>query len=131
LTEESDGTRVFFSLAGPWLEVLEEGYTLVVDELHNSLHPLALKYLVSLFHDPEVNRNGAQIIFTSHETSVISKGFMHRDQIWLVEKDDSGASNLYPLSDFSIREVDAFQRAYLSGRFGALPRVKDYRLASK
>ncbi|MCK5296842.1 MAG: ATP-binding protein, partial [Alphaproteobacteria bacterium] len=82
ISEESDGTKVLLSLAGPWLDVLEAGATVIIDELHNSLHPHALKFLVKLFNDPETNKNNAQLIFTSHETSVMTKGFMHRDQIW-------------------------------------------------
>ena len=124
--EESDGSQVVFSLAGPWLDVLENGYTLIVDELHNSLHPLALKFLVNLFHDPKSNLGNAQLIFTSHVTSVMSKGFMHQDQVWLVEKDDAEFSVLIPLSDYKVRDVSAFQKAYLDGRFGAVPRLTDF-----
>ncbi|NVJ90273.1 MAG: ATP-binding protein [Methylocystaceae bacterium] len=123
LHEESNGTRVVFSLAGPWFDVLENGYTLFVDELHNSLHPLLLKYLVNLFHDPKINTQNAQLIFTSHETSIMSKNFMHKDQVWLVEKNENQKSKLIPLSSFNTREVTAFQRAYLDGRFGAVPKM--------
>ena len=123
--EESDGSQVVFSLAAPWLDVLKNGYTLIVDELHNSLHPLALKFLVNLFHDPESNFSNAQLIFTSHVTSVMSKGFMHQDQVWLVEKDDAESSVLFPLSDYKVRDVAAFQKAYLDGRFGAVPRLAE------
>jgi AAA15 family ATPase/GTPase len=123
LEDESDGSRVLYSLAGPWLDVLQNGYTIVIDELHNSLHPHALKFLVGMFHDPKINVKNAQLIFTSHETSVMAKGCMHRDQIWLIEKDENDASHLYPLSDFRVREIDAFQKAYLDGRFGALPKI--------
>lgn len=126
LHEESDGSQLIFSLAGPWLDVLENGYTLIVDELHNSLHPNALKFLVKMFHDPEINKNNAQVIFTSHETSVMSKGFMHQDQIWFLEKCDLGATKLYPLSDYDVRDVTAFQKAYLDGRYGAVPRLKEF-----
>jgi uncharacterized protein len=125
LDQESDGTQVLFSLAGPLIETLEEGYTMIVDELHNSLHPLALRHLVELFHNPSVNTKGAQLIFTSHDTSIISKGFMHRDQVWLVERQGKQGSHLYPLSDFNVRELDSFQKAYLSGRYGALPRIRE------
>jgi AAA15 family ATPase/GTPase len=131
LKDESDGTRVLFSLAGPLLETTGEGYTLIVDELHNSLHPLALRYLVELFHDPEVNRAGAQLIFTSHDTAVMAKGFMHRDQIWLVERSEEGGTELIPLSDFPVREAQSFQRAYLGGKYGALPRIGSYRFGQE
>ena len=124
LTEESDGSRVIFSLAGPWLYVLENGYTLIVDELHNSLHPHALKFLVRLFHNPQINSNNAQLIFTSHETSVMAKNFMHQDQIWMLEKEKAENSTLIPLSDYKVRDVSTFQRSYLDGRYGGVPRIR-------
>jgi len=124
--EESDGSKVVFNAAGPWLDVLNNGYTLIIDELHNSLHPHALKFLVNLFHDPKINRKNAQLIYTSHETSVLSKDFMHQDQVWLVEKDDYEASKLIPLSDFRVRDVSSFQKAYLNGRYGAVPKLGDF-----
>lgn len=124
-SDESDGTRVIFSLAGPWLDILEKGYTLVIDELHNSLHPHALKFLVGLFHNPAINTKNAQLIFTSHETSVMAKGFMHQDQVWLVEKNGPNGSKLIPLSDYKVRDISAFQKAYLDGRYGAVPKLKE------
>ena len=124
--EESDGSRVVFSLAGPWLDVLENGYTLIIDELHNSLHPLALKFLVGLFHDPNFNTANAQLIFTSHETSVMKKGFMHQDQVWLLEKGDAENSLLFPLSNYKVRDVSTFQKAYLDGRYGAVPKLSEF-----
>ena len=124
--EESDGSQVVFGIAGPWFDVLENGYTLVIDELHNSLHPHALRVLVDLFHDPDVNKFGAQLIFTSHETSVMTKGFMHQDQVWLLEKDDIESSQLRSLSDYKVRDVSAFQKSYLDGRYGAVPNIGDF-----
>ena len=123
--EESEGSRMIFSLAGPWLNVLENGYTLIIDDLHSSLHPHALKFLVRLFHNSQINSNNAQLIFTSHETSVMAKGFMHQDQIWLLEKGEAENSTLIPLSDYKIRDVSTFQRPYLDGRFGGVPRIRE------
>ena len=123
--EESGGTKVIFSLAGPWLEALDNGYTLIVDELHNSLHPHTLKFLVQLFHNPQINSNNAQLIFTSHETSVMAKGFMHQDQIWILEKGEVENSTLIPLSDFKVRDTSTFQRSYLDGRYGGVPRIRE------
>jgi hypothetical protein len=122
--DESDGTRKLFSYAGPILDVLEKGYTLVVDELHSSLHPYALKFIVGLFNSVESNPRNAQLIFTSHDTYVMSQGFMHKDQIWFIEKDENQAAHLYPLSDFNLRDTEAFQKAYLEGRYGAVPMIK-------
>jgi len=125
-SEESDGSRMVFNIAGPWLDVLEHGDTLVIDELHNSLHPHALRFLVSMFHDPVVNKKNAQLIFTSHETSVMGKGFMHQDQVWLVEKDEAESSILIPLSDYKVRDISSFQKAYLDGRYGAVPKLREF-----
>ena len=123
--EESDGTKVIFSLAGPWLEALENGYTLIVDELDNSLHPHTLKFLVQLFHNPQINSNNAQLIFTSHETSVMVKDFMHQDQVWMFEKEEAKNSTLIPLSDYKVRDTSTFQRSYLDGRYGGVPRIRE------
>ena len=124
--EESDGIQTLFRLAGPWFNVLEKGATLVVDELHNSFHPHALRFLVNLFHDPEINKKNAQLIFTSHETSIMSGDFMHRDQIWFIQRKDNQQSELYSLAEFT--KVPArrsnFQKAYLTGRYDALPNLK-------
>lgn len=124
LEEESDGTQAMFGMAGPIIDVLENGETLLIDELSNSLHPLALRGLVGVFHDKRQNPKGAQLIFTSHETSIISKSFMHKDQIWFIHRPDAQHTELTPLSDFKVREVEAFQRAYLGGKFGAIPNVR-------
>lgn len=122
--EESEGTKAIIGLVGPLLDVLENGYTLIVDELNNSLHPLALRAIVSIFNDPVLNKKGAQLIFTSHETSILAKDFMHKDQVWFVERPRDLWSTLTPLSDYNVRALEAFQRAYLGGKFGALPNIK-------
>ena len=124
--EESDGTQVLIGLSAPLLDVLESGYTLIVDELNNSLHPLALKYLVNLFHSPNLNSGSAQLIFASHETSVMAKRFMHQDQVWLLEKGDKNNSTMTPLSDYKVRDISNFRKAYLDGRYGAVPRLGEF-----
>ncbi|HIJ84197.1 MAG: ATPase AAA core protein [Magnetococcales bacterium] len=126
LRDESDGSQVIFSIAGPWLDVLDNGYTLVVDELHNSLHPHAFRFLVDLFHNPIINNKRAQLIFTSHETSIMEKSFMHRDQICLVEKNNHEQSQLIPLSEYKEGNIDSFRKSYLDGRYGAVPMLKDF-----
>lgn len=130
LEEESDGTQAMFGMAGPIIDVLENGETLLIDELSNSLHPLALKGLVGLFQDERLNPKGAQLLFTSHETSIISKDFMHKDQIWFITRPDNQHTELTPLSDFKVRDVEAFQRAYLGGKYGAIPNIRRYMHAS-
>jgi AAA15 family ATPase/GTPase len=123
--EESDGTQKFFSFSGPWLDTLKNGYVLVIDELHDNLHPKMVQYLVNLFHSDKTNPNNAQLIFTTHETSILSQDNFRRDQIWFCEKDDSQATSLYPLTDFSPRkDRENIELGYLSGRYGALPFIR-------
>jgi len=119
--EESAGTRKLFALAGPWLDVLDKGLVLFVDELDTSLHPLLVRFLLNLFHNPETNRHNAQLIFTTHDTTVLDQTLMRRDQVWFVEKDAENATRLYPLSDYKPRKGEALQKGYLYGRYGALP----------
>ncbi|EPJ43910.1 MAG: RloA protein [Osedax symbiont Rs1] len=127
--EESEGTKKFFSFAGPWLDTLKHGYILVIDELHDSLHPNMVKYLVDLFHNKNTNPNNAQLIFTTHETSILNQDVFRRDQIWFCEKDNGQATSLYPLTDFSPRkERENIELGYLSGRYGALPFIKSFSL---
>ena len=95
----------------------------MVDELDSSLHPLIMRFLISLFHNPEFNKHHAQLIITTHDTTVLDKETFRRDQIWFVEKDAENATQLYPLSDFSPRKEEAWQKGYLKGRYGALPYV--------
>jgi len=122
LDDESDGTQKIFALSGPWLDTLKKGHVLVIDELHDNLHPLMVKFLVELFHNKDINQNHAQLIFTTHETSILNQEVFRRDQIWFCEKDKNQASSLYPLTDFSTRKgADNLEKGYLSGRYGALP----------
>jgi hypothetical protein len=81
-----------------------------------------------MFHDPATNRNGAQLVFTTHDTTVLTGGLMHKDQVWLIEKNEEGASHLYPLSDFDIRDSESFARGYLNGQFGGLPHPMEFEL---
>ena len=124
--EESDGTQKLFSMAGPWLAVLENGYILCIDEMHAHLHPELVKFLIRLFHSSETNPKNAQLIFTTHETSVMNQKIFRRDQVWFCEKDKNQATSLYPLTDFSPRkEREKLGAAYLSGRYGAVPFIRD------
>lgn len=120
---ESEGTYRLFAYAGHWFEALDKGYTLVVDELDNSLHPLLVRFLVKLICDPEINKNNAQLIFSTHDTSLLDNELFRRDQIWFVEKDKANSTQLYSLLDFSPRKHEALERGYLQGRYGALPYI--------
>jgi hypothetical protein len=121
LEDESQGTQALYALAGPLFEILESGSTLVIDELDRSLHPLLVRQLIQQFHDPDVNASGAQLIFTTHDTSQLDTGLLRRDQIWFTEKQADQASELIPLMDYSPRKGEALERGYLSGRYGAIP----------
>ena len=128
--QESDGTQKLFSFFGPWIDALENGYVLVIDELHSNLHPRLVQYLVDLFHSDETNPRNAQLVFTTHETSILSQDIFRRDQIWFCEKDKDHATTLYPLSDFSPRKGEALEKAYLSGRYGGLPYIRPLKTSS-
>ncbi|QOJ08618.1 ATP-binding protein [Nitrosomonas sp. H1_AOB3] len=122
LSDESNGTRNLLFLAGPVLDILSKGLTLVIDELDTSLHTLLVRKLVRLFHCPDINTGGAQLIFTTHDTSLLdAPDLLRRDQIWFVEKNRDQASSLVALSEFSPRKNEALERGYLMGRYGGVP----------
>ena len=128
---ESEGTQKFAHIAGPILDVLEKGSVLVIDELDTKLHPELTERLVLLFHNKEINMNHAQLIFTSHNTNLLDAKIFRRDQIFFVEKDSFGASNLYSLADFkkdgkSTRNDENIELNYLKGKYGALPFLGDF-----
>ena len=108
--DESSGTRKLFALTGPILDVIENGYTLVVDELDAKLHPNLVCKLVALFNSKELKKN-AQLIFNTHDTNLLGSGLFRRDQIWFAEKNKYGEARLYSLSDFkseNVRKTEAF-----------------------
>lgn len=122
---ESLGTITMLNLAAEFLDAISNGRTLVVDEIERSLHPVLLNNLVSLFFDRELNDKNAQLIFTTHDLSLMNEQLLRRDQIWFVEKNqDTGSSELYPLSDFSPRKEDNILNRYLYGAYGAIPFIE-------
>ncbi len=123
LSEESEGSQKIYSYSGLWLDVLENGKVLIIDELHRSLHPNALRFLISMFMDPQINKKNAQLVFTTHDTSILISHLLNNDQIWFVEKGKNLASELFNASDFNSREFSTMQKAYLDGRFGAVPKI--------
>jgi len=125
IEDESNGTRNVFALSGPLLDILANGRVLVVDELDASLHPNLVQALVRMFNDKNTNPTNAQLIFTNHDPSLMEGELLRRDQIWLVEKDQNRASQLYPLTDFSPRKGEALEKGYLRGRYGAVPFIGD------
>lgn len=122
--DESNGTQRFFAIAGPILEALDRGHALVLDEFECSMHPLLSRRLLELFQSPKANTKGAQLIVATHDSSLMSPSLLRRDQIWLTEKDQRGATQLFSLYDFAgrPRSNTAFERNYFTGRFGAVPR---------
>jgi AAA15 family ATPase/GTPase len=127
--DESAGTRKYFAISGPVLDTLSGGRSLVVDELANKLHSLLVCKLVELFNNSKHNEKNAQLIFTTHDTNLLSSGLFRRDQIWFTEKNRYGASILYSLADFktdTVRKSDNFEDKYIEGKYGAIPYLGDF-----
>ncbi|MDP8034490.1 ATP-binding protein [Pasteurella atlantica] len=125
LREESDGTQKLFEFIGLIFNAMNQGDTLIIDEFNKSLHPDLVRYLVALFNSKH-NKNNGQLIFTTHETSVLRKELLRRDQIWFCEKGSDRATNLYPLSDFSPLNREDLEESYLHGRYGGKPVIKEF-----
>jgi AAA15 family ATPase/GTPase len=122
LSDESDGTQRIFGLSAHLYDVLRKGGILVIDELENSLHPLIVQFLVSLFADKTQNQNGAQLIFSTHNTSLLNLELFRRDQIWFTEKHPEKLNTeLYSLFDIKARKDENPAKGYLMGRYGAIP----------
>lgn len=128
LLEESIGTQSLFVLGAKIIEALEIGSVLVIDELDTSLHSFITKMIVMLFQDQEINKNSAQLIFTTHDISLLDKDLIRKDQVWITEKNNKGETDLYSLQDFeSLREDTSFDKWYLAGKFGGVPQIKSLR----
>jgi hypothetical protein len=139
---ESYGTQVWFGLIGPIIKVLSEGSVFLADELDASLHPTLVAHIIALFQDPETNPRRAQLIFNSHDTSLLGNAWtlpgpdgktyrlLGRDQIWFTEKSRDGATRLYPLSDMGPRKDEAIETRYIAGRYGGVPVVARERLGA-
>jgi uncharacterized protein len=123
IAEESSGTSAYLGLLGPCLEALSSGGLICVDEFNASLHPLLATRIVHLFNSEANNPKGAQLIFNTHDTNLLERTTLRRDQIWFTEKDEDGATHLYPLSDFKTRRHQSVEKGYLEGRYGAIPFV--------
>jgi len=128
-TEESAGTEKFFYLTAPILDILENGNTLIVDELGSSLHPKLIERIVSLFNSKEINPKNAQLIFTTHDTNLLSTDLFRRDQVWFTEKNRYGEAKLYSLADFKsskVRKGESYEDNYIKGKYGAVPFLADF-----
>lgn len=122
--DESTGTLAWLALGMAAIDVLKEGQVLVVDELGSSLHPQLSHLIIDWFEDPSVNATGAQLIFTSHDMTLLDAGRGDRgkrEQVWFVEKDSDGVSELFNLADFPLQKGSNIVKQYLEGRFGGVP----------
>lgn len=122
--DESSGTKKFFALSGPIIDVLENGHILVIDELDSKLHPNLVCKIVSLFNSEDFNKKNAQLIFNTHDTNLLSSGLFRRDQIWFTDKNKYGEARLYSLADFKtdeVRKTEPFEENYIKGKYGAVP----------
>lgn len=133
INEESDGTIAWLSLIVPAIDTLVSGGLLCIDEIDSSLHPHLLDVLLGIFNDPEINKNGAQLIFTSHDTyilSPLSETDLQPEQVWFTDKMSDGATVLTSLADFPRHRDANVARRYLNGRYGGTPRLAPTALAS-
>lgn len=121
IDRESAGTRRLLHLLRGCFRALDNGTLMVIDEIDASLHTQICEAIVYLFSDPRINTKGAQLIATTHDTNLLRSEFLRRDQIWLTEKDQQGATELFSLADIKTRAEDNFELGYLQGRYGAVP----------
>lgn len=133
MDQQSAGTRAWFELVGPTLSALAQGCVFAVDEVDASLHPQLSAQLIQLFQDPETNPHDAQLLFNTHDASLLGTMLggevLRRDQVWFVEKGGEGVSVLYPLTDFHPRKGENRERRYLGGSYGAVPLLDDQNFA--
>lgn len=125
LGDESNGTQRYFALLGPLLDALDGGSVVFIDEFESSLHPLLTRKLIELFQSPSANEKGAQLVFVSHDTNLLTPDLLRRDQIYIAEKLRGGGSEYFSLYDFKSnnrpRNNEAYERNYLEGRYGGVP----------
>lgn len=122
---ESEGTIKYVSLAYPIIQALDNGYFLVIDELDSKLHPLLVRKIIALFNSAKTNPKGAQLLFTTHDTFLLSAGLFRRDQIWFTQKDSFGATETYSLAEYKVRSGSPYEKDYLTGKYGATPILGD------
>ena len=125
-TEESEGTQTFFALSAPFIDTLESGKILFIDEIDASLHPYLCRFIVSMFNSKEKNPNKAQLVFTTHDVSLLSEEFLRRDQIYFTDKNETNSTELFSLADISERKGVDYAKRYLEGRYNALPYISEF-----
>ncbi|TAG89404.1 MAG: ATP-binding protein [Oscillatoriales cyanobacterium] len=124
---ESEGTNKLFALAGILLDTLRTGKILLIDELDARLHPLITRELIYLFNSNVTNPHNAQLIFTTHDTNLLSSKTFRRDQIWFTEKDKQGATDLYSLVEYKVGKNASFEDDYIIGKYGAIPFIGNFK----
>ncbi|WP_298116837.1 ATP/GTP-binding protein [Flavobacterium sp.] len=130
--QESSGTNKIFDLSGYIVFTLKFGLILIIDELDSKLHPILTQEIIKLFNDPKTNPEKAQLVFTTHDTNLLSANLFRRDQVWFTEKDDFEATDLYSLLEFkdedgkTIRKDRSFEKDYIRGRYGAIPYISNF-----
>ncbi len=130
---ESSGTNKILDLAGYLTGILDGGGIAIIDELDAKLHPLLTKEIVRMFNDPEINEHNAQLIFTTHDTNLLSYGHIRRDQIYFTEKNPTEETDLYSLVEYkepngtSVRKDRSYEKDYIAGRYGAIPFIGDFK----
>jgi len=124
--EESVGTRNAFAMSGPIIDSLEKGNILFIDELNASLHPILCQYLITIFNSKKSNPHNAQLVFTTHDITLLDEQLLRRDQIYFTDKDKFGATELFSLADISERKGVSFAKRYLEGRYRAIPYIREF-----
>lgn len=130
--QESQGTKTMFAIGGLILEAFESEHPILIflDEFNNSLHPDLAKFLIELFHNTKVNKNNSQLVFATHETTLLDKNIFRKDQIWFGEKNKYGVTEIYSVKDFkdlkNVRSDIPFDKWYRTGKFGAVPNIRKF-----
>lgn len=129
INEESAGTIKLLSFGSIMLECLNDGDVLLVDELDKSLHPLLMRALIRIFNNPKTNPRNAQLVFVSHDVSLLNSNLFRRDQVWIAEKSLNGSSSYYSIADFKgVRKDVPLEKHYINGAFGGIPVINEYDL---
>ena len=125
LKEESFGTRALFIIGCHILQALQNGSPFFIDEMDSGLHSYITRLIVDIFRNERINKNNAQLIFTTHDVNLLDQNSIRKDQIWFTEKDKYGVSEMFTLSDFEgVREDTLFAKWYMNNKFGGVPSLQ-------
>jgi AAA15 family ATPase/GTPase len=123
--DESEGTKKLVALSGPLIDVLEKSYVLVIDEFDARLHAVLTRSILSLFNRADLNQNHAQLVVATHDTNLLDKDLVRRDQVWFTERDYYGISHITSLVEYKVRNDASYEKDYVTGKYGAIPLVGD------